>query len=192
MKLNWKSGFICLLVVNILIIISLLIYILIPVKVEEPIQNPEVVNGIDFKIETNKKDVTTLINNYLEKEAMTEPISYKVILSEKVMLIGTITVFKKEIDLVMTFNPVVQENGDLLLEQESIALGQLQLPVSFILKYISDNYSLPTWISIDPKDQVIYAALTQMKLKSDIHVKVNQFDLANDSIVLNIRVPLEE
>ena len=192
MKFNWKVSFIGLLIVNILIIGGLLIMVYSPGKTEEIVQSTQPSNSsIDLTLETNKQDLTTLINSYLQKEKLTKPISYKVLLTEKVMLIGKIPALGKEINLVLTFEPIVQENGDLVLEQESMTLGDLPLPVSYILKFINSNYSLPEMITIDAKERKVYAALTQMELKSDLAVKVESFNLHDDQIKFKIAVPTE-
>jgi len=187
---NWKYYFLGLVTINVLVILVILIAVLLPGEIPERHTNEKESEQIDITIETNKQNLNKLINSYLQNELKNQPLEYKVLLTEKVMLIGTITAFEREIDLVMTFEPVAMENGDLLLKQESVSLGQLQLPVSYILKYISQNYSLPEWITIDPNERTVYATLTELKLKSDMKVKVDHFNLRNDNISFNLTVPL--
>jgi len=189
---NWKYYFLGLVGINVLVVLVVLTAILLPGDNPERKANEIVSEHIDLTIETNKQDLNKLINSYLQNELKNQPLDYKVTLAEKVMLIGTITAFGRDIDLVMTFEPLAMENGDLLLKQESVSVGQLQLPVSYILKYISDNYSLPEWITIDSNARTVYAALTQLELKSNMKVKVDHFNLKNDDISFSLSVPLAE
>ncbi len=192
MIINWRNFFIGLVLLNLVTVCGFFYLLFSPG--DESVKNefPDVSerNGVPLTVVTNKEDLTTLMNSYLTEQSDSQVLNYKVILTEKVMLIGTIPAFGKEIDLVMTFEPIPQTNGDLLLEQESISLGQLQLPVSIVLSYISEQYQLPEWITIDASEHKVYAALTEMELNSDVTVKVENFDLSNDDISFQLVVPI--
>ncbi|MCA1030373.1 YpmS family protein [Bacillus timonensis] len=188
---NWKSLFITIAIINIVVISLIISLIFIPresVEKDLKLKSPE---GVELSISSNKDDLTLLINDYLQKQSKGKSLDYRVELTNQVNLIGTIVAFNKEIDIVMAFEPVVDKYGNLILKQESISLGQLRLPVSYVLKYINDKYSLPTWVEIDPKEQIVYVKMTDMKLKSDVSVKVDKFDLENNQILLKLIVPLK-
>ena len=89
----------------------------------------------------------------------------------------------------MTFEPKALKNGDLVLEQKNVSLGDVKLPVSYIMKFIRDAYKLPSWVIIQPNDQQVYVALQEMRLNNDIQVRVEEFDLANDNISMKMLVP---
>ncbi|MFS0863255.1 YpmS family protein [Fredinandcohnia sp. 179-A 10B2 NHS] len=188
-KTNWKLLFISLLAINLVCLIVFLGMLFIPNKTAEIDENIEEQDYIDLLVETDKDDLTNLINSYLKKEAKDNALSYKVLLTERVMLVGTITVFNKDIDLVMTFRPEVIENGDLLLKQEAFTVGQVDLPVTFVLRYINDYYNLPEWVQIDAKKQNIYVYLSEMKVKSDMKVRVKTFNLSSNDLKFTLQVP---
>ena len=190
---KWKLSFLGLLAINIIIISGLLISIIMPAGERDNIEsdNPTTSNGVELDVFTNKIELTRLINSYLKKESKNQPLDYKVLLDKDVLLIGTIKAFNKEMDLEMRFVPIATSNGDLLLEQKSISLGQLSIPVSFVLTYIKEKYALPEWVTINPKDQTIYVSLTKMKLGSDVQVRVNTFNLENDDISFKLVVPVD-
>lgn len=190
-KTNWKLLFISLLAINIVCLIVFLGMLFIPNKTAEIDENIDEQDYIDLLVETDKEDLTNLINSYLKKEAKDNALSYKVLLTERVMLVGSITVFNKDIDLVMTFRPEVIENGDLLLKQEAFTVGQVDLPVTFVLRYINDYYNLPEWVQIDAKKQNIYVYLSEMKVKSDMKVRVKTFNLSSNDLKFTLRVPTE-
>jgi len=188
----WRNLFITLLGINMLIIIGLWVMAGLPVE-EESYSAPkaDLDSYVPFKIQTNKQDLNQVINHYLDKEGLTGPVDYRVVLGEEVELYGTVSVFSNEIQMKLTFDPIPLDNGDIVLQQKSIYVGKLQLPVSYVLNFIKDRYQMPEWVYIQPKDEKIYVSLQKMKLKSDIRVKVDEFDLANDQILVTLMVPVK-
>lgn len=190
-KNKWKFLFLALLALNLLCVLIFFGLLLAPNKEVALKENVDSTDKVNLSVETNKEDLTRVINSFLKKEAKDNPLNYKVLLTERVMLLGTITVFGKEIDMVMTFKPEVIENGDLLLQQEAFTVGQVSLPVSFVLRYINDYYNLPEWVQIDSKKQDIYVYLSEMKMKSDMKVAVETFDLSKDELRFKLQVPID-
>ncbi|MBY0122717.1 YpmS family protein [Bacillus sp. S/N-304-OC-R1] len=189
---KWKKLFFLLLGINIVVVIILTAVINSSGKDENYSPTQINTNGhVPFKIQTDKEDLNQVINHYLDKEGLTGPIDYKVVLGDEVELYGTMPVFSQEIQMKLTFDPVALDNGDILLQQKSISVGQLQLPVSYVLKFIGDKYKLPDWVTIQPNKERIYVSLQKMKLKSDIHVKVDEFNLVNNDIRFTLLVPVK-
>ncbi|QED48313.1 YpmS family protein [Cytobacillus dafuensis] len=191
-KQKWKNLFFLLLGINLFIIVLLLFLIYSPIE-EDEYTSPDLntTAHVPFKIKTDKQDLNQVINHYLEKESLNGAIDYQILLNDEVELRGALPVFSQEIQMKLTFEPIALENGDILLEQKSISVGQLQLPVSYVLKFVRDKYKLPNWVTIQPNEEKIYVSLQKMKLKSDIHVKVDEFDLRNDDIRFTLWVPVK-
>lgn len=190
-KNKWKFLFLTLLVINLVCVLVFFGMLFAPNKEVAPKEKGVSNDDVNLSVETNKEDLTRVINNFLKKEAKDNLLKYKVLLTERVMLLGTITVFGKEIDMVMTFKPEVLENGDLLLQQEAFTVGQVSLPVTFVLRYINDYYNLPEWVQIDAKKHDIYVYLSEMKMKSDTKVSVDTFDLSKDELRFKLQVPID-
>ena len=187
---KWKLFFGSLLAANILVVGLLLIIVFQPSPTQDRQKSDKaIVDGVELDIQTNKKDLTQLINYYLRKESRNQRVNYEVFLADEVQLIGELPVFEKTINMVLAFEPEVQKNGDVTLRQKSISLGELQLPVFIVLKYIKDNYKMPEWVIINPEEQTVYVALQKMKLKSDFRVKVKTFNLQQDEIIFQLVVP---
>lgn len=190
---KWKKLFFLLL--SLIVIFMLVIFILLktPATDEKHIaENLNTDDYVPFKIQTDKQDLNQVINHYLKKEVLTGAIDYKVLLNDEVELYGLIPVFSQDIQLKLTFEPQVLDNGDIVLQQKSISVGQLQLPVSYVLKFIGDKYKLPQGVTIHPNEEKIYVSLQKMKLKSDVKVKVDEFNLKNDDIRFTLLVPVKE
>lgn len=190
MKNKWKKIFLLLLGINVFAVLFVLILLLVPVENGvEPIRDDLQNDGVQFRINANKADLNRIINHYIEEEGLKSPIDYKIVLEDEVELYGTMKVFTQDIQMKLTFEPEALQNGDLILKQKSISVGQIQLPVPYVLKFVRDQYDFPDWVNIQPNDELVYVSLQKMELKSDIKVKVNKFDLKNDDIHFTLLVP---
>jgi uncharacterized protein YpmS len=192
-KNKWKISFFILLAIIVAAI--LLVWILISTPVEEtaPEQGSNGANTDDvaFNVSTNKRDLNRVINHYLEEEANNSQVDYQVLLTDEVELYGTLPLFNQELELKLTFEPQALENGDLILNQRTISVGKLNLPVSTVLKFVSDSYDLPDAVNIQHKEERVYISMQRLKLKSDIKVRVNEFDLKKDNIKVTLLVPAD-
>jgi uncharacterized protein YpmS len=192
MKNKWKIGFLLLLGINLLIMIVMLSLVMVPAdgpqtsKIEPPMGE-----HVSFHVKSNKNDLNKLINHYLKEEAADSPIDYRVLLGEEVELYGTLPFFSDELNMKLTFEPKALENGDLVLQQKSMTIGSLHLPISYVLNFIRENYKIPKGVDISPKDKLIYVHMQQLKQKSDIKIKADKFDLKKDDIAFTILVPVK-
>ncbi|MGF2616757.1 DUF2140 family protein [Rossellomorea vietnamensis] len=191
MKKKWKASFFTLLGFNILVILFVAVLLMVPIEDDElPEESLNERENVAFQIRATKKDLNQIIDHYIEDE-FTAPVDYSVVLDDQVVLNGAVPVFTSEINFKMTFEPKALENGDLLLKQDSISVGALNLPVEHVLKIIRDSYEFPEWIKIQPNEELIYVSLQNLEMKSDLKVRAEKFDLENDNIVFNMLVPVD-
>lgn len=191
-KNGWKYAFWGLLTCNLLVAASLsLLFFLSSDQQTIPRSTKVDETHSEFIISTHREDLNKLINHYIEKEGLNGPIHYDVYLTEDVELYGEVSVFSQVLQLKMTFEPKALENGDLILEQKDVYLGDVKLPVSYILKFIRDAYKLPEWVVIQPNDKQVYVALQEMRLNNGIQVRLQEFNLKEDRISLRMLVPSE-
>jgi uncharacterized protein YpmS len=146
---------------------------------------------VAFEVKSNKEDLNKLINQYMEKEIADSPINYQVQLRDEVELHGTLPFFSQQLNLKLTFEPEALDNGDLVLKQKSISIGSMDLPVSYVLNFIRDNYKLPKGVDIRPNDKLVYVNMQQLKIKSDVKIQANEFDLKKNNISFTLLVPTE-
>jgi uncharacterized protein YpmS len=193
MKNNWKVAFFFLLGVVVILIVTL--FFMASTPFDRPDTDSKDIGitedeHVSLLVRTNKADLNKVINHYLVEEGFTGPIDYQVFVKDQVELYGMVPVFGQNLEMLLTFEPQALENGDLLLKQKSISIGSLNLPVAYVMKIIQQNYKLPNWVEIQPKNESIYVSLQEMKLKSDIKVRANSFNLKRDDISFTLWVPV--
>ncbi|WP_170007098.1 YpmS family protein [Bacillus fonticola] len=192
----WKRGFFLLLglLLSVVIMLSVLIFMPVGEPTEQERASGNSSEGAlsqyaQVNAQVTKQDLSAIVNDYIEEQNVNGPISYWLTFSDTVNLNGSLAVFGTEIELQMAFSPLVQENGDVLLRQESISIGQLQLPVDYVLKYIRDSYQFPEWVEILPNQERVYVDLDGLTLQSGAKVKLSSFDLADDDIRFTLYIP---
>lgn len=188
---KWKALFISLLVLNVILVLGLFILLKIPPK-ETEITSRETINDdltSVLTVESNKANLNELIDAYLTETLENSKYKYSVRLDDVVHLQGELPVFSTTIPLYIQLEPTVLPNGDVILKQNSISLGLLELPNEKILEYMEKYLPLPEWVAIDAKNEDIYVKITEMELDSGFAVKVRAFDLEKDEIKLDFIVP---
>ncbi|MUV37480.1 hypothetical protein JNUCC1_01286 [Lentibacillus sp. JNUCC-1] len=190
-KNKWKILFLSLLVANGVLVVGLLILLFWPVsETDRPDAKPQPKDeSSEFIVRTTKQNVDDLANAYLEELLKGTNHQYSLSLNEDVELNGELPVFTTTVPLSMHFDPEVQKNGDVVLKQKSISVGLLQLPNQKIMEYMGKYLPMPEWVTVDAKKEEIYVAVTEMDIKSNFHVSVEQLDLESDNLAFKIRVP---
>ncbi|MBD1381591.1 YpmS family protein [Metabacillus arenae] len=190
---KWKLAFVLLLSVNVLVIAAAGILVYFPSSSPQSFINHNNKGGetVDFSVSSSKESLNKLINHYLVKEANADELNYKILLDDKVYLLGQIQAFGNNIDVTLAFNPIVKEDGNMRLAVEELSLGRLQLPVPYVMKYIRDHYELPPFVHIDSNKQYVDVHLDEIQLKNKLRPKAESFDLENDNITFKLFFPLE-
>ncbi|TGB02749.1 YpmS family protein [Halobacillus salinus] len=187
---KWRTSFFALAVLNAIIIIVLLSLVFLPSSYTlVNVDQEKTTSDAEFTIVSTKENLEQLTNEYLQELSTQTVFNYSISLEKNVMLTGNIRAFDQEIPIKVELNPVVQENGDLILEQESISLGQLPLPNKKVLDFVKDNYKFPEWVVVNPKEETIYVAVTQMDPPKNIEVRVDRFNLNSNQLAFKVSVP---
>lgn len=189
----WKRRFFILLALNIVgfLLINLLIFW--PTSFEERriVRELDGQDSSEFIVRTTKKNLNELVNAYIDKFLHGTNHKYSISLDKDVHLIGELPVFSTTVPLSVHLEPIVQDNGDVILQQKSISIGLLQLPNKKIMEYIKKYLTMPKWVSVHPKREEIYVAVSEMDIKSNFQVSVEHFDLDANNLSFKIYVPYE-
>ncbi|MGG1290206.1 YpmS family protein [Bacillus smithii] len=188
---KWKRAFFLLLGLVLFIIIVFIGLIFWPVDQGEIPKEKNMGKTIPFHVETNKEDLNKVINSYIAKEKGDTPIDYYVNLKDDVELTGKLDLFSTSVHFNMTFEPKALKNGDIVLKQKGMSLGELHLPPSYVLKIAQESYHFPDWVRIFPNQKMIYVSTKRMNLKNNVSIRVNEFNLPKDRISFTLLVPVQ-
>ena len=192
-KMSWKRLFYILLTVNVAVVIVLFTLIFWPVPEKDLPKQTETTEqrSSEFVIRTTKENLNELMNAYLSEWLKNTDHQYRVSLEDDVHLIGELPVFSSTVPLSVHLEPIVQDNGDVVLKQKSISLGLLELPNKKIMEYIDKYLPMPDWVIVNPSEEEVYVAVTEMDIRSNFEVAIEHIDLEVNNLALKIKVPYE-
>lgn len=149
---------------------------------------PDADDSSEFIVRTTKNNLNDLVNAYLDELLKDTNHQYSVSLEDDVHLLGELPIFSTTVPLSIHLEPFV-EDGNLVLEQKSISVGLLKLPNRKIMEYIKKYLPMPEWVIVNPKEEEIYVAISEMDIKSNFRVSVEHFDLEANNLSFKINVP---
>ncbi|HSJ37360.1 MAG TPA: YpmS family protein [Planococcus sp. (in: firmicutes)] len=189
MKL-WRSAFIVLLAVNILVLIGFVFYITIPAKdyVSYEADKRSYAEGNTVTVRTSKADFEGIANTYIQDAMKDQPIPLTLSVNEDVSLSTELQIFSMTLPILLSFEPHVQEDGNLLLEQKSVNVGMLDIPPESALKLLRDSVDLPDFMEVNPGAEEILLRLTDIPLDDGISVRAESFNLEEDDIRLRVTI----
>ncbi|WP_226666732.1 YpmS family protein [Metabacillus litoralis] len=190
---KWKLSFLILLGLNLFILIVFLVFLFSPTDRNHTVEKPQEIESdatVPFLISTQKDHLTSLINRYLEEEADQENLNYTVELEDEVNVYGSVKAFNKDINMKLILEPTVKKDGNVQLHVKEMSIGQLQLPVSYVLKYMNTYYELPSYVVIDSSEKVIDIYLDELTFKNGLSARAESFNLKKDDITFTLYVPM--
>lgn len=190
---RWKTFFLILGLLNIAVIIVVAALLLSPV---DDVKQPEKTvrdlgDSSEFVVRTTKENLNDLVNAYLDNVLDDTDLHYEISFEDDLHLIGELPLFSATVPLSVHLEPFVQDDGNVKLKVNSISLGQLDLPAKKIMKYIDDYLVMPKWVTVNPKEEEIYVALTEMEIKSNFNVRAEVIDLESNNIAFKFFIPYE-
>ncbi|PID15068.1 hypothetical protein CSV63_09790 [Sporosarcina sp. P34] len=185
----WKIAFFSLAGIVVAALVGLMLLIS-GATASPPLPKDQAVNeeGYTMALNTTKVNFEGIANTYIRKAVKgTLPVELK--MRDDVLLTSELTVFSHTLPLAMHFDPVVRKDGNLILKQSSMELGQLNIPPSTVLKLLKSSVELPSWMVVRPKEEEIFIDLKDLPLSGDVQVKAKEVNLAQDEIILEVLIP---
>ncbi|MFD1033027.1 YpmS family protein [Metaplanococcus flavidus] len=187
---KWRSAFIVLLAVNIVAFIGFLFFITIPDVdyISYEAEERASVEGNTVTVRTSKADFEGIANTYIQDAMEDQPIPLRLSVDDDVSLSTELQVFSMALPILLKFEPHVQEDGNLLLEQKSVNVGLLDIPPESALKLLRDSVALPEFMEVNPGAEEILLRLTDISLDDGISVRAESFNLEEDDIRLRVTI----
>lgn len=140
-----------------------------------------------FFVKTSKERLNYFVQSQLQLlKYNRDNFDFTVELNDYVHVAGYLTIFDQKLNFRMQLKPIVQEDGNLLLEQQYFYIGELPIPSKQVLKIIQSSVQLPKWIEVTPEKEIIYINFAKMKVNGNLHIKVKKLDLKNDDLLFEI------
>ena len=187
---KWKVAFLVLAGAVLLSLVSIVYFATSDIKQASP-NEPLELEGNILTVQTTAQEFESIAKQYLNDAMKKSPVPVELVVDEKIYLYSTLTVFNIEIPIQMGFNPVVLD-GNILLQQEAVHVGKLNIPPKTVLKLMQDSVDFPSWITVQPNDEQIHVDLSRINIASGSRVRAQEIYLENDKIVLQVVIPNEE
>ncbi|MFD1419113.1 YpmS family protein [Companilactobacillus keshanensis] len=183
MKKNyWKYAFIALVAI---LVVGLGI---IGTKVmSAPDETYKVTSKIDssdrvFTVNMNKTEANKMAQYYLKNTLNDGKTQYQLKLKKDAELTGAIAFLGSKIHFNLVMQPYAKTNGDVLLKAKKLKIGDLSLPITFVMNYIKNSFKVPDWVSVNGSDKTILLKFTKFTTKDGYGIRAKKIDLKRDKL----------
>lgn len=190
-KNYWKYAFIA------LVAILVVVFGYLGTKVlSSPSENYQVSSKINnddkvFTVNMNKSEANKMAQYYLKNTLNNGKTEYQLVLKKDAELSGAIKFLGAKIHFTILMQPYAKTNGDVLLKAKEMKIGDLSLPISFVMNYIKNSFKTPDWVSINGKDKTMLLKFTKFTTKEGYGIRAKNIDLKHDKLsfeVMNTKI----
>lgn len=138
----------------------------------------------------SRKQVNALSSNYLNQFLKDKKIKYQFIVGKKyASVIGVTKFMGVQVKFALNSVPEKTSQGNVLLHAKSLSVGQLKLPMSYIMGYIKKHYTLPDWVSLNQKKRTILLDLNKYSQNKAINYHVNEINMEQGEFRIGLTIP---
>lgn len=142
-----------------------------------------------LNIRSNKEQINSLIDFYLDEFQKDSEITYDFILQNEALLTGEFKILGFPVTFYLYFDPFVMDDGNIQLRAKSLSIGTLGVPIKEVMKMIQRNASLPEWIEIEPDEERVFIRLDQFRMQNGLFIKADRINLVDDEIQVSLYLP---
>ncbi|WP_125566196.1 YpmS family protein [Companilactobacillus insicii] len=140
-----------------------------------------------FSVDMNKDEANKMAQYYLKNTLNDGKTEYQLKLKKtNAELTGAIAFLGSKIHFALVMTPYAKTNGDVLLKARDIRIGELSLPISFVMNYINNSFKIPEWVSVNSKDKTILLKFTKFTTKEGYGIRAKKIDLKNNKLQFDI------
>lgn len=144
-----------------------------------------------FTVNMNKNEANKMAQYYLKNTLNNGKTEYQLVLKKDAELSGAIKFLGAKIHFTILMQPYAKTNGDVLLKAKEMKIGDLSLPISFVMNYIKNSFKTPDWVSINGKDKTMLLKFTKFTTKEGYGIRAKNIDLKHDKLsfeVMNTKI----
>lgn len=165
------------------VVVIVFILILLPQSRPHSTETKLNMSQAAFKISVSRQELNALVDEYLNKdESLKDNIRFEMT-DDAMMLYGTYRLLGQNIDFGLKMTPEVTKKGNVLLHADSVAIGQLPLPVKYVMHYLGQRIALPKWLTIDSNKQTLLIDSSKLPAIQGMHFKAVTINPAQDKFI---------
>jgi uncharacterized protein YpmS len=165
------------------IVMIAVVLIFLPQGTNNVKENSANIGEAAFEVSVSRKELNALVDKYLNSDAtLKDKIRFEMT-KNGMMVYGTYVLFGQNVDFGMKASPEVTKKGNLLLHADSVAVGQLPLPVKYVMSYLGGMVDLPSWLTINADKQTILIDFSKTPEVQGVRFKAVTVDPAKDKFV---------
>jgi len=186
---GWKVAFISLLALIITVFVVFFFWISSPSEKTHIREAKVASEGNVLTVKSTKEDFEGIANTYIAEAMNGKPLPVTINVEDQILLSTELTIFSFKLPVIMKFEPVVEQNGNLRLIQTGVEVGRQEFEPEYVLKLLQDSVALPEWMIVRPEEEDVYIDLSRIPMKSNVEVRAKEFNLEQDEITLEILKP---
>ncbi|WP_134644045.1 YpmS family protein [Weissella cibaria] len=167
-------------VVMVLIVIGLL---LLPQDRQQAVDSQSQLSQAAFEVSVDRTELNAIVEKYLNDDPSLKNKFHFEMTKTGMMVYGTYKLLGQNVDFGMKMTPEVTKHGGILLHADSVAVGQLPLPVKYAMGYIGNMMNLPDWLKINTSKQTILIDLGKTPKVNDMRFKAVTIEPAQNKFV---------
>lgn len=142
------------------------------------------------QVDLNRKQVNALSSNYLNHFLHNSKIKYRFIVGPKyATLIGKTKVLGARVQFALNCVPKRLSNGNVLLTAKGLAVGRLNLPVSFVMGYVKNTYKLPNWVNVNQHKKTVLLDLNKYSRNKQLRYSAKEINMAKGQFKIQVAIP---
>lgn len=151
-------------------------------KTEQPIQ----MTDATMDVQLTKRNLNAWMNKYLNDDPDLKGKFRFEMGTTSMMVYGTTKLLGQNVDYGMKMTPSVTKEGNLLLHADSVAVGQLPLPVKYVMNGLGNTLDLPNWVTVNSKAQTILIDFTEVPEVSGMRIKIKKLNMQQNQFIFQV------
>lgn len=173
----WKIAFISLIGLLVLLVAGMLLAVSLSSSASKTVDKQSTNSSQPISATINKAQLNQLSNYYLDRVQKGSTTKYHFEVADEGIVYGSIELLGSKVDYSLTFDPKVMSNGNIELHANKLALGKFPVPISFVLMYVKQNYKLPKWVQLIPKEKTIKLDIIHMNGDKGINYRARTISM---------------
>ncbi|GAD15834.1 YpmS family protein [Lentilactobacillus otakiensis] len=173
----WKIAFIALISMLIIAAAGVFLAVSLSSSINKSVNQKSTNTSEPISATINKTQLNQLSNYYLGRLQKGSAAQYHFEVGNEGIVYGSLKLLGSSVDYSLTFDPKVMPNGNIELHANKLALGKFPVPISFVLMYVKQNYKLPKWVQLIPKDKTIKLDIIHMNGDNGINYRARTIDM---------------